>query len=1331
MSLPNTESVTAGFPLVIPTGSQQPTARLVLRNDRGQVVQQWLIKQNKCTLGSASGCSVTCELTGIAPYHALLVIGSRQIFIRALAPKLTRNGRPFNEILLTDEESHFEIAGHRFELSRSGDSLRSAAKADNSKPERLKFTLARPFELSHRRAPATTIVSAATSQSGSLSSTTANLDDKWVAKLIRSAVEPLESQLHNLIEPLAELTAESRKFRRLQSKWLSEKQVPVEPSSAVVPTTPLVDPKITRQVEDLVLKHSSSMEMLTERISDVNQQLSAIERIIAEERMENQAASVVTVDPRLEQQSLAVEQLQAGMGIVSETLQRLQTQHSQEQGLDQQWRIGIHEKLLGLSEVVASLTTTVTEVHRNVLGQQEQLQIVSQVDNDLSWKANFQEQFANLSLGMERVSSTLTNVLEHSTSMEILTERITDVNQQLSAIERIITEERAENQAASTSTVDPRLEQQSLAVKQLQAGMGIVSETLERLQTQHSQEHGLDQQWRTGIHEKLLGLSEVVANLNNTVAGVQQTTLQQLALQQSAATHNANDPWKETVEGQFASLTQVIAGLSSSLNDIQLKTLGEIEQQKSMLRQLHDSPWQSNIEHKIQELTQVVDGLAASITAGQATVYEEKPEPQAALETEALSQWKLDVREQLSNLTEIVTGLATTVNEVHQIAISDSTDSVEYTQTCHLANAAEAWRTSEESLHLVKVAPGLEPETTSAAISEREDSDLALGQWAAESLSEWHFSPESESTADELLLAEDTPPDEFSNWNLQPPIQDQDQGEDQVQGGGDNQSERDARASVNVFDSWGQPDALPGPVYPTAAPATPESNQSESNYAEEWGDNLEPAWDSVAESLSLPLRAEESADEDPLGVSLAQSKGMDSSQLEDELVFGGELAASEASDFGQAFLTDSASETERPQLIPSFNEVDTDSHDSRLEDPLIGFQADESQDTLSAAISSELPVVQAEEAALPSWWRDEEAESRPNSNPAPADTQDSLLSTAQAELEITNHYLPSLDRDSTRDKESEEFFGLAQLDPQEYALIPEIDDFPTSPDALPASLVLEDEGPLEKEVDEGLIGMGVEPASAAQLAVIQADLPIEDALDQEEEHQVLPASSDFRASNPSRETAQDKVGEEDDSVEEYMRKLLARMRGVPEEEVELPKPVVPSKTVAAAPTTESQSSATAGHQTEARIQRTTTYPHNTELDSLEVTEPFDPEKYMPRALAPERTGSMAAMRELANSSARTAINKSTRKRHVSSIVLKLGIAVVGLVVGGILLAINGLNLNIGLVATVASFLVAAIWGFDSLTSIRPMLQAGLVLRPAIEPANSAKADSQTHDKSLT
>jgi hypothetical protein len=198
---------------------------------------------------------------------------------------------------------------------------------------------------------------------------------------------------------------------------------------------------------------------------------------------------------------------------------------------------------------------------------------------------------------------------------------------------------------------------------------------------------------------------------------------------------------------------------------------------------------------------------------------------------------------------------------------------------------------------------------------------------------------------------------------------------------------------------------------------------------------------------------------------------------------------------------------------------------------------------------------------------------------------------------------------------------------------------------------------------------------------------------------------------------------EEDSVEDYMRKLLARMRGVPEDQVEMPvtasaKPVAPD-----APARSNETVKTKDNGFSSQAPPTVDFAGaNTEQAAIQATEPFDPDKYLPRVFAPEKTQHLAAMRELANSSARTAINKSTRQRHLTSVILKVGIAVAGFAVGTVLIVINGFALNIGLIATVASFFVALIWGYDAMSSLRPLLHAGIVLQPqpaAEEPSEIA------------
>ncbi len=96
---------------------------------------------------------------------------------------------------------------------------------------------------------------------------------------------------------------------------------------------------------------------------------------------------------------------------------------------------------------------------------------------------------------------------------------------------------------------------------------------------------------------------------------------------------------------------------------------------------------------------------------------------------------------------------------------------------------------------------------------------------------------------------------------------------------------------------------------------------------------------------------------------------------------------------------------------------------------------------------------------------------------------------------------------------------------------------------------------------------------------------------------------------------------------------------------------------------------------------------------------------MPRGTAPEKNRDLNALRELANTSARSAIQVSARRRQGSAILIKSTIALVGLIAGIALVSINGARINIAFIATVASFLVAIIWGYDAGTSIRPLLQA--------------------------
>ncbi|MGN6136403.1 MAG: hypothetical protein ACTHOU_18115 [Aureliella sp.] len=195
----------------------------------------------------------------------------------------------------------------------------------------------------------------------------------------------------------------------------------------------------------------------------------------------------------------------------------------------------------------------------------------------------------------------------------------------------------------------------------------------------------------------------------------------------------------------------------------------------------------------------------------------------------------------------------------------------------------------------------------------------------------------------------------------------------------------------------------------------------------------------------------------------------------------------------------------------------------------------------------------------------------------------------------------------------------------------------------------------------------------------------------------------------------------DESVEDYMRRLLARMRGVSESEVKLPgldahestpAPVKPRAAEPIAPLRASGDTTVANPGLAG------------ETLSQSWTEPFDPETYVPRGLPAEKNRDIDALRELANTSARSAIQVSARRRHSTAILVKTSVALVGLSAGGALVGINGLRVNIALIATIASFLVAAIWGYDALATLRPLLQVSRMPKIQPAPTDESNADAQ-------
>jgi hypothetical protein len=385
-------AIASGFPAVLPTNPNSPFAKLIIKSELGQIVQQWLLLQNKCTLGSASSCALRCQLPGIAPYHALLVMGSRQVFIRALAPKLARDGVMVNELLLTEDQCTFEIAGHQFELIRN---VKTNEPSSSSKPSqgKLKFTLARPMEIGHFRQPPVItpqlpvpahvpahVPTQAIEQPQPRTETSPELQSQWITDLIQSAMLPLERQLHEVIEPLAAVQNEldkrsrlERKRRKLRAKRAIQEtalsaQIDVQPPTAPIPE-PVIVPIISPEVESQLARQSETLDNLNARLTEVKSNLGSLERVVSENFVtviDAASAPVPTPEP------------------VNEALQRITSVADQLKGLTTQ--LDDVKSNLGSLERIVSETLVSTNELRNapVPASNEALQRLAEVANQLS-----------------------------------------------------------------------------------------------------------------------------------------------------------------------------------------------------------------------------------------------------------------------------------------------------------------------------------------------------------------------------------------------------------------------------------------------------------------------------------------------------------------------------------------------------------------------------------------------------------------------------------------------------------------------------------------------------------------------------------------------------------------------------------------------------------------------------------------------------------------------------------------------------------------------------------------------------------------------------------
>jgi hypothetical protein len=168
--------------------------------------------------------------------------------------------------------------------------------------------------------------------------------------------------------------------------------------------------------------------------------------------------------------------------------------------------------------------------------------------------------------------------------------------------------------------------------------------------------------------------------------------------------------------------------------------------------------------------------------------------------------------------------------------------------------------------------------------------------------------------------------------------------------------------------------------------------------------------------------------------------------------------------------------------------------------------------------------------------------------------------------------------------------------------------------------------------------------------------------------------------------------DEEDSIEEYMQRLLHRVRGT--DNLPASQPTLP-------PTKTSTTARTAGPAASGIVPSVSVDSSDVVSAPL-VAEPLTNESFVPRQQAPEHRDELDALRELANSNARRALSRSDHRRVNSAFFFKLGVTAVAVFSAVAILMLNGLVLNMPFVGMLAAVIVAILWGYDCLTHFKQL-----------------------------
>lgn len=354
--------------------------QLALRDDLGKIAQKWTLAQPKCVIGTAANCNVRCMLPGIVDHHVLLVVGVKQLFLRALAPALKRDGQAISELLLTPEHDvvSFEIAGHRFEYTRqnhttpmakaflqdnqSTDSFVAQGASALAAPkvnERLKFTFVRALEKNRGKQETARSIDSDTPMSDR---------PGWVEELVRDALRPVESRLDDIAAPLQNIQRRMRLERIRARKARDARRITRQSAHTAgeVPAQHLAEP--SEAIQKIVADQTARLELVDQHVTDLVKQLAALERVVSAENDQYQAVVDRSASSGEEIIRLQHEMLALVNSLQSRVAEPSTTNSNAENKADLEWRESVqrqleelHDSLAVLDEIKASVQMAVDQ----------------------------------------------------------------------------------------------------------------------------------------------------------------------------------------------------------------------------------------------------------------------------------------------------------------------------------------------------------------------------------------------------------------------------------------------------------------------------------------------------------------------------------------------------------------------------------------------------------------------------------------------------------------------------------------------------------------------------------------------------------------------------------------------------------------------------------------------------------------------------------------------------------------------------------------------------------------------------------------------------------